>query len=100
VALGKQGDLYVTDQFNNRLLEYEFPMTTDRTADRVFGQPGFTSSTINNGVLSAHSLNFPTGVALDAQSAQGNIYVGDGRNNRALEYDWAVVKLWLPLVVR
>jgi hypothetical protein len=80
---------------NNHVLEYDAPLTTDRTADRFFGQPNFTSNSYNN--IGANSLYQPSGVALDAQ---GNLYMADFYNSRVLEYDWALVKLWLPLVVR
>ena len=79
-----QGNLYVADEFNNRVLEYDAPLTTGASADRVFGQPSFISDTINTGGLSATSLHNPAGVALDAQ---GNLYVADYGNNRVLEYD-------------
>ena len=97
VALDAQGNLYVADYGNNRILVYAQPLTADHTADRVFGQPDFSSGSINNGGVSAHSLNGPTGVALDAQR---NLYVADGINHRVLEYDWALVKIRLPLVRR
>src|SRR5438309_2360345 len=34
------GNLYVADETNNRVLEYDTPLTTDTVADRVFGQGG------------------------------------------------------------
>jgi DNA-binding beta-propeller fold protein YncE len=43
VAVSPRGDLYVVDSFNYRVLEFDRPFTTDRTPDRVFGQPDFTS---------------------------------------------------------
>ena len=50
----------------------------------MFGQGGsFTSNTPNNGGLSASSLNFPCGVAVDSS---GNVYIAD-ENNRVLEYN-------------
>jgi sugar lactone lactonase YvrE len=84
VALDAQGDLYVADLFNNRVLDYDNPLTHDTTADRVFGQPDFSHNTANNGGVSASSLHDPEGAALDAQ---GNLYVTDYLNNRVLEYD-------------
>ena len=84
VALDASGDLYVADYSNNRVLEYNTPLT-NTTADLVFGQDGsFTSNTANNGGVSANSLYFPSGVALDAS---GNLYVADYSNNRVLEYN-------------
>ena len=97
MALDAQGDLYVADTLNDRVLEYDAPLATDAIADRVFGQPDFTHSVENNGGLSVSSLDQPWSVALDAQR---NLYVADTYNNRVLEYDWALVKLDLPLILR
>ena len=70
---------------NNRVLEYDTPLTTDTVADRVFGQGGsFTSNTCNLGGISASSLCNPYGVAVDAA---GRLYVADASNSRVLEYD-------------
>ena len=52
VAVDAQGNLYVADLFNHRVLEYDTPATTDAVADRVFGQPDFTSNIPNNGGVS------------------------------------------------
>ncbi|MEP7359791.1 MAG: NHL repeat-containing protein, partial [Anaerolineales bacterium] len=84
VALDAQGNLYVADTNNNRVLEYDAPLTAGAIADRVFGQPDFTHDTANNGGISANSLQAPSGVVLDAQ---GNLYVADSGNYRVLEYD-------------
>ena len=84
MALDGRGNLYVADKGNNRVLEYDLPLTTDHTADRVFGQPDFTHNIADNGGVSATSLSSPFGVALDAQ---GNLYVADTTNSRVMEYD-------------
>ncbi len=84
VALDAAGNLYVADSANSRVLQYNAPLTTDTIADRVFGQPDFTSGTVDNGGLSASSLDWPRGVALDAA---GNLYVADYFNRRVLAYD-------------
>jgi sugar lactone lactonase YvrE len=83
VALDQQGNLYVADYGNSRVLEYVAPLTSSMAASRVFGQPDFSHNTPNNGVESAASLYDPIGVALDGQ---GNLYVADSSNNRVLEY--------------
>ena len=54
------------------------------TAGVVYGQGGsFTSGAQNNGGVSANSLNFHAGLALDGS---GNLYVADAGNNRVLFY--------------
>jgi hypothetical protein len=85
VAMDSAGNLYVVDGQNQRVLEYDTPLTTDTVADRVFGQGGnFTTNTCNLGGLSASSLCNPYGVTVDSA---GNLYVVDGANQRVLEYD-------------
>ena len=81
VALDSSGNLYVADTYNSRVLFYPSGSTT---ATRVYGQGGsFTSNTQNNGGISANSLYYPRGVALDGG---GNLYVADYANNRVLFY--------------
>ncbi len=84
VAVDSSGNLYVADTGNHRVLEYNTPLTTDRTADRFFGQPDFFSNGSNTGGLSPSSLSVPEGVAVDSS---GNLYVADAGNNRVLEYN-------------
>ena len=85
VAFDAQGNLYIADRSNNRVLEYDTPLTTDLVADRVFGQPDFFTSGCNSeGFVNVGSLCRPTRVAVDAS---GNLYVADSSNNRVLEFD-------------
>ena len=85
VAVDGAGNLYVADDGNSRVLEYNTPLTTDTTADTVFGQGGnFTSDDCDNGGFSANSLCYPDGVAVDGA---GNLYVADTDNSRVLEYN-------------
>lgn len=80
-VLDSSGNLYVSDQANNRVLYYAVGSTT---ATRVYGQGGvFTTNTVNNGGVSANSLNCPFGLTLDAA---GNLYVADDCNHRVLYY--------------
>src|SRR5258706_5371916 len=85
LALSAQGDLYVADLSNNRVLEYDDPFAagSDHIADRVFGQADFTHGAANPGGVSATGLSNPVSLALDAL---GNLYVVDSGNNRVLEY--------------
>ncbi len=81
VATDSSGDLYISDESNNRVLYYPSGSTT---ATRVYGQSGsFTSTTANNGGVSATSLNGPWGMVLDSS---GNLYIADTGNNRVLYY--------------
>ncbi len=81
VALDSSGNLYIADSSNNRVLFYPAGSTT---ATRVYGQGGsFTTSTANNGGVSANGLNNPLGLTLDSS---GDLYVADELNNRVLFY--------------
>ncbi|HYM14628.1 MAG TPA: NHL repeat-containing protein [Dehalococcoidia bacterium] len=85
LGIDASDNLYVADEGNNRILEYLTPISTDTTADRVFGQFGsFTSNVANNGGVSAASSYVPTGITVDLN---GNVYVSETGNERGLEYD-------------
>lgn len=92
VALDASNNLYVSDQSNHRVLEYNTPQSVtatigsgDMTADRVFGQlTGFGVNSCNNGGISANSLCTPIGIALDSA---GSLFVADFSNNRVLKYN-------------
>ncbi len=86
VALDPSDNLYVADFGNNRVLEFDAPITTATyRANRVFGQLGnFTTSTLNNGGISKDSLNQPASVSVDKN---GNLYIADFGNSRILEYN-------------
>jgi len=85
LATDSYGNLYVSDPNNNRVLEFSTPLTNGTTAAMVFGQGGsFTSTTCNNGGLSASSLCAPAALAVDAS---GDLFVSDVQNYRVLEYE-------------
>ena len=81
------GRVYVADAMNHRVLIYNgVPGGAgwDSTADYVLGQGGsFTSGTVNNGGLSANSLQWPTSVYSD----ENRVYVADSMNHRVLIYN-------------
>src|SRR5205085_804011 len=67
VTVDGSGRLYVVDQANCRVLEYDTPLTGDTTADRVFGQPGgLTAGACSATTRSASSLYQPTSAGTDA----------------------------------
>ncbi len=85
LAIDSTNSLYVADFNNHRVLKYNTPLSTNTTADKVYGQSNnFTSRTANLGGITANSLNNPYGVAVDSSD---NLYVADYNNNRALEFD-------------
>jgi hypothetical protein len=75
------GNLFVLDAGNSRVLGYRLPMTTDRVADIVLGQPDFNSGTPNNGGVSATSLYRPFGVTIDPT---GSLAIVDYKNHRVV----------------
>jgi hypothetical protein len=95
-----QGNLYVVDVYNNRILRYNQPFSDDRSegrgdtvADFVWGQPDFETNGVNRGngpdVPSADSVHvswYPPlarGVSVDAE---GHVWVADQGNNRVLRF--------------
>ena len=93
------GNLFIADTFNHRVLEYyTIGLSHDTVADRVFGQPNFTTNTANTGGVSASSLQNPFGIAL---SLCGTLFVADTFNNRMLRYDSSNLQcrtVFVPLV--
>ena len=83
VVVDRQANLYVSDSGNHRVLQYRNVLTSDQAADRVFGQPNFTSVVANNGGVSASSLFFPAGVTIDQADT---LYIADSGNHRVLVY--------------
>jgi len=72
------GGVFIADWNNHRVLYYS---GTSTTASRVWGQANnMNASTVNNGGLGPNSLNFPTGVDVDATG----LYIADNTNNRVL----------------
>jgi sugar lactone lactonase YvrE len=77
------GNLLIADTGNNRVLEYDTPLT-NTAASRVFGQSDFTGVECNASGVSAQSLCKPTGVAAD--TAGNLLYLADAGNERVLSY--------------
>lgn len=80
VAIGPNGNLFVSDSGNNRVLEYAVGSGAGASAIRVYGQPAMTSSTRPSRV-SAQTLASPGGIAVDGAA---NLYVADMAANRVL----------------
>ncbi len=80
ITFDAKGNLWVSDYANNRVLEFKAPLSTGETASLVIGQTDFTSS--ESGTTQS-TLAAPFGVAFDSD---GDLWVADSVNNRALEY--------------
>ncbi len=82
VAMGPNGDLFVADSGNNRVLEFPAGAGNGAAAVRVFGQPGMMTA-VRPTQASAQTLAAPQGLAVDPA---GNLYVADAGANRVLVF--------------
>jgi len=98
LAVDRQGNLFVLDFANHRILRYPKPseQTGVITADLVIGQPNLNSrnpnqSTAANAAPRADTLRFATAIqgqeyAAIAFDPEGNLWVTDNGNHRVLRY--------------
>jgi sugar lactone lactonase YvrE len=102
VAVDSANNLFVSDSYNNRVLEYNTPLKAtgipgsgDTKADMVFGQGGsFTSNaSYNANAGSLGSLFVPSGLALDSV---GNLFVADAGYDRVLEFNTPLMATATP----
>lgn len=82
LALDAFGNLYIADWANHRVLRYDEPLTSDTTADAVFGQPDFVNNAFDNGGLIS-GFQLPIDLHIDDD---GNLFVADSQNHRVLAY--------------
>jgi uncharacterized protein (TIGR03437 family) len=80
LAIGPNGDLFVADSGNNRVLEFAAGAGNGASAIRVYGQPNMSTSQKPT-QLSAQTLSTPLGLTVDPAS---NLYVADSGSNRVL----------------
>jgi hypothetical protein len=81
LVMDPDGNLYVADRKNNRVLFYFNPATTDSVADKVFGQPDFQSTRCD--ADDPNDLCWPWGLDLDAN---GNLFVSVQKSHRVDVY--------------
>jgi uncharacterized protein (TIGR03437 family) len=82
LAFGPNGDLFVADAGNNRVLEFPAGAGTGASAIRVFGQPSMTVA-VRPSQISAQTLANPLGITVDTAS---NLYVVDSGASRVIIY--------------
>jgi len=82
LAFDPSGNLWVTDQGNNRVLEFTSPFSTGQKASVVIGHANFTAFAPSS-TTTAKSLFEPVGIAFDSK---GNLWVVDSGDHRILEY--------------
>jgi sugar lactone lactonase YvrE len=78
--IDSQGNLWVSDWGNNRILEFKPPFLTNMNASLVIGQVDFDGNS-SSGTPEGFSL--PRGISFDSG---GNLWVADSDNNRVLEF--------------
>ncbi len=77
-ALAAKGNLLaVSDHTNNRTMLFDLPITTDQSASKQIGQPGFVTAT-NVTPPTATSVTTTKGLIFDQQ----HLWIGDGGNQR------------------
>jgi parallel beta-helix repeat protein len=82
VAFDSFGNLWVADLANNRVLKFTPPFTNGMNASLVLGQPDFTTDT---SATTQSGMYLIGGGAITFDSS-GNLWVGDGWNNRLLKF--------------
>lgn len=84
------GDLFVADTGNNRVLRYRAPLTHSTgniVPDLWLGQPSLSSNTANySGQLGAQGLKLSGAQSYLAFDPQGNLWVSDPGNNRVVRF--------------
>ena len=83
LAFDQQGDLWVSDATDNRVLEFQPPFLTGMPASLVLGQMNFTNSACTNAPPTAVGMCSPAGLAFDSN---GNLFVSDVNNNRVMMF--------------
>lgn len=97
ITVDAQGNLYVVDGGNNRILRYPKPFVQQAPVlpDIVIGQTSFSTNGGNQGGISAATLSFVVSASGGASvlssyltfDSSGNLWVADAGNNRMLRFN-------------
>ncbi len=80
LALGEDGNLFVSDTSNNRLLRFLAPLSNGGVADSALGQPDFAQDAANNPALGPTTFSSPRHIGWWA----GVVFISDSSNNRVV----------------
>jgi sugar lactone lactonase YvrE len=84
VKFDSNGNLWVDDASNSRILEFKAPLTTDESASLVLGESNFGTSYLSGmSALNGSVLSVPQGMAFDSS---GNLWVSDTEDARIVEF--------------
>jgi uncharacterized protein (TIGR03437 family) len=101
IAIDAQGNVYVVDSGNNRILRFPrpFAQSGNPLPDIAIGQSSFATNSANQGGISASTLAFTAATsgtsatlqAFIAFDSQQNLWVADAGNNRVLRFNSSVL---------
>lgn len=80
LAFDGNGNLWIADSMNSRVLEFKPPFATGMNASLVIGQASFSGGA---STATSSGMGGPFGLVFDSA---GNLWVADTWNNRILEY--------------
>jgi NHL repeat len=90
IAEDRAGNLYVADDANCRVTQFQPPFSNGMSASIVFGQPNLSSANCLTGVTATtlgNSVNIGNDEVLAVNlDSSGALWVADSGNNRVLEY--------------
>ena len=91
IFLDSKGRLWVADRDGNRVLMFESAsqIGSGAAADRVYGQPDFTTSTIGASATTSAKMNGPHDLCVDSAD---RLWVADTISNRVLRFDSITTK--------
>ena len=80
VVVDGDGNVWVSDSHNDRVVMYPAPISMGMAATQVLGQPNLTTNTCS---VSSTNLCTPVGITFDPG---GNVWVADAGNNRVVRF--------------